>query len=185
MTIVTRPSYLLRQALNEKYDKRIQAAQTDKEEARSQGDLSENFGYVEAKKDVENFRRMKAELQFDAPDLQIVEPADWKNIDMDGVPRAMIGAKLRILRGDKEETVLIGGAWDSDLENPKIIPYTSPLGRALIPKPPGFKTVLETSGETIEILSAEAPSETELAGFYAEKPAPEKAKKKPAPEIEM
>jgi transcription elongation GreA/GreB family factor len=145
MPFVTIPSHEARKALHEKYEKRITTAQADKKEAQSQGDLSENFGYVEAKKDVENYRRMQAELNFNDPTIQLVDPQEWADLDMEGVPRVMVGAKVTIRRSGKEETVLIGGAWDSDLENPSIIPYTSPLGKALIPKRPGASVTLETS----------------------------------------
>lgn len=176
MIIVTEQSHKIREELHLRYDKRIQAAQLDKAEAKSQGDLSENFGYVEAKKEVENYRRMQAELEFNHPSKQVVNPLEWANLDMDGVPRVMVGAKVTIKRNGEEEEVFIGGAWDSDLENPKIIPYTSPLGRALIPKKPGYSTILESSGDSIEILDVTVATEKELTALYKEKSNPKKKK---------
>ena len=61
-TIVTKQSRVKRQEQHDLYSKRIDAAKIDKEEARSQGDLSENFGYDAAIKAIENYRRIQAEL---------------------------------------------------------------------------------------------------------------------------
>jgi transcription elongation GreA/GreB family factor len=185
MIIVTEQSFKVREELYNRYEKRIQAAQLDKADAKSQGDLSENFGYVEAKKDVENYRRMQAELQFTNPAKQIVDPKEWASIDMEGVPRAMVGAKVSILRNGEKEDLLIGGAWDSDLENPKIVAYTSPLGKALIPKRPGMKVTIETSGEEIEIVDVTTATAQEIEALYSgiDKKSPKKKKEEVSMEI--
>jgi transcription elongation GreA/GreB family factor len=155
--IVTEQSYQIRKEKYEKIGQRILEVQRDKEEARSQGDLSENFGYVEAKKTEENLRRMQGDLELDFP-LDVVNPKEWAKLDMEDMPRAMLGAEIEIERNGEYEKLLIGGAWDSDLNHPGILSYTSPLAKALIPKAPGFTTTLETNGDKIELLSSKAPS---------------------------
>lgn len=155
--LVTEQSFKIRK---EKYDKiaqRIQEVQKDKEDARSQGDLSENFGYVEAKKTEDNLRRMQSDLEMDLP-IELVDPKNWCQLDMEDMPRAMLGAHIVIKRNGATEEMLIGGAWDSDLNHPNVIAYTSPLAKALIPKKPGFTTKLATNEDTIELISSNPPN---------------------------
>jgi transcription elongation GreA/GreB family factor len=172
--IVTAPSYKIRKEKYDRYSQRILEVQRDKEEARSQGDLSENFGYVEAKKTEENLRKMQGDLQLDLP-IEVVDPANWSQLDMEDMPRAMLGAYVEIKRNNKLEGMLIGGAWDADLDNPKVISYTSPLAKAIIPKTPGFKTTLETNGDSIELISSKTPTQKMLEELYI---TPEKEKSK-------
>lgn len=176
--IVTKQSFEVRSKLHQEYSKIIKKIQVDKEEARSQGDLSENFGYAEAKKAEENYKRIQACLGMEEP-VDIVDPLEWAHSDINEFPRAMVGALIKIKRAGVEEELLIGGAWDSDLKSPHIISYTSPLAKALIPKAPGFKTTLETSGEEIEIISAEAPSKEKLQNLYARDISPANIEKTP------
>lgn len=167
-TIVTRQSYTKRQEQHDLYEKRISDAIEDKEEAKSQGDLSENFGYVEALKAIENFRRMQTELGLKAPGVESVDPFSWCELEMDDEPRARLGALVTIERNGDKQTFLIGGAWDSDLDLDQdgVVPYTSPLARALIPKAPGHRTILETSGEEILLLSAQTPTKEDIGRLY-------------------
>jgi transcription elongation GreA/GreB family factor len=182
--IVTEESFLVRKEKHEKFTKRILDVQKDKEEARSQGDLSENFGYVEAKKTEENLRRMQADLDMDLP-LDVVDPKLWANLDMEDMPRAMLGAEVQIERNGKVETFLIGGAWDADLENAEIIPYTSPLARAIIPKQPGFQTTLSTNGDQIKLISSSAPSLEKIKALYKQRDKEKGQKEKVNDQIEV
>jgi transcription elongation GreA/GreB family factor len=159
--------------MHQQYGAIIKKIQEDKEEARSQGDLSENFGYAEAKKAEENYKRIQAALGMDEP-VDIVDPQEWSQSDINDFPRAMVGALITIKRAGTTEELLIGGAWDADLKNPNVIAYTSPLAKALIPKQPGFKTTLETSGEEIELISAKAPTKEEIQKLYFQRKEPKK-----------
>jgi transcription elongation GreA/GreB family factor len=163
--IVTKQSFEVRSKTHKHYSEIIKKIQEDTEEARSQGDLSENFGYAEAKKAEENYKRIRASLNMDDP-VDIVDPQEWVHSDVDEFPRAMVGALVTIKRAGVEETLLIGGAWDTDLNNPKVIAYTSPLAKSIIPKQPGFKTTLSTSGEEIEIVSARVPTTEDIKNLY-------------------
>jgi transcription elongation GreA/GreB family factor len=162
--IVTKQSHTIRKALHENYQKRIAAALEDKAIAKSQGDLSENFGYVEAMKECENLRRMQADLGLNNPEVQVVDPTSWADIDMEGVPRAMVGALLEIETNGAQKTILLGGAWDADLKKEDVIPYTCPLGAALIPKSPGKEVPF--NGGTVKILSVEVPTKERLQEIY-------------------
>jgi transcription elongation factor GreA len=164
--IVTEQSYKIRKDRHDQLSQRILEVQRDKEEARSQGDLSENFGYVEAKKTEENLRRMQADLDMDMP-IEVVDPKSWTDLDMEDMPRAMLGAHVKIKRNGVVEELLIGGAWDADLNNPNVVSYSSPLAKAIIPKSPGFKTTLETNGDTIELVSSKPPTKELLDNIFS------------------
>ena len=176
-TIVTKQSRVKRQEQHDLYSKRIDAAKIDKEEARSQGDLSENFGYDAAIKAIANYRRIQAELGLEAPGVEVVDPAGWCDMEMDDEPRARLGAKVTIERNGVPQTFLIGGAWDLDLNQEGVIPYTSPLAKAIIPKPVGFSTTFGTSGETIVVVASSTPTREEILAVYG---TPEKKKAAPA-----
>lgn len=177
---VTKQSLEKRRILLKKIEERIAQAKEDKEEARSQGDLSENFGYTEARKEVENLRKMQADLMINIDLIQVVDPIkEWPEIDMQGYIRAMVGAKVTYTLDGEETWGLLGGAWDADLNNPHIIPYTSPLGRALIPKTPG-KTI-SWEGKTIKIKKVEVPTKELLESLYQER----NIKDSSQPELEL
>lgn len=170
-TIVTKPSRIKRQEAYDLYERRINAAMEDKNDAMRQGDLRENFGYHAAKDSLANLRQMQAELGLHDPLIHMVDPMEWEHLDMEGFPRAMVGAIVSFTRDGKPEEKLLGGAWDGEFENEQVIAYNSPLGKTLIRTQIGKKSVLETSGETIEVTGARPPTARELEAIY---PAPEK-----------
>jgi transcription elongation GreA/GreB family factor len=65
------------------------------------------------------------------------------------------------------ETLLIGGAWDADLNRDEIVPYTSPLAKCLLKKHAGEKATLPTNKATVEILKVETPSLTFIQKAYS------------------
>lgn len=163
---------------------KLDRSKEDMNIAKEQGDLSENFGYTEARKDVENLSRALEEKTLEIAGAQVTDPMEWMHIDMEGVPRAMLGALVTIQRGGKEETILLGGAGD---DIPGVVPYNSPLGKALIPKLEGATIRLEISEQTeeIKILTCTTPTEKKLREIYEtpEKEIKPAAKKKaPAPD---
>lgn len=172
MLIVTKESHHLRIKQHQKYCILIEKAQHDKEEARSQGDLSENFGYVEARKTIENLRKIQSNLGLNTPGLNIVDPLEeWCENPADELtetPRARLGTIVQIERDGICETLLLGGAWDGDLENPKVIAYTSPLAKAIIAKAPNYQTILEPTGEEIKLVSVAIPTKEGLEEIYQE-----------------
>lgn len=182
-TLVTKQSETKRREKHDIYEKRIAASIEDKEVARSQGDLSENFGYTEALKEIENQRRMQTDLGLHNPGVEIIDPMNWAEMDMEE-PYVRLGAKVGIEINGERQTILIGGAWDFDLGNEAIVPYSSPLGQALMRKEPGFTTKLETSGETVTVLSAEVPTKEDLEGYYPS-PTKKKVKDKEKPALEI
>jgi transcription elongation factor GreA len=168
MKIVTKPSYEARQATYTKYEKRIQDTLKDKEEARSQGDLSENFGYVAAEEEAANLRKLQDELDFLNPSLQVIDPKSWAE-DPEKPTHVQLGKKITLSMDNETETLLIGGAWDSNLDNPNIAPYTSPLSKAIIGKKPGEETVHPINKASIKILKIENPTLDYLETIYSPK----------------
>jgi len=178
--LVTKQSYDAREQKLVDLKSRKRAATEQKQIAHSQGDLRENAGFAEAKREIALVNKRLGELDLERADLQIIDPLSWCKMDpTDG--NAQVGAMVSIRRGNspKEEVFLIGGAWDGDVEqhpnNPTILPYTSPLAKLLIPHDVGFKGVLETSGDTITLVSARPPTPDEIQAIYQATPIQQKA----------
>ena len=167
--IVTKQSFQARSELNEFYRKERDKAEKDRKEAASQGDLSENFGYVAAKEMIQNIDQRLASLNMSEP-VEIVDPQSWADQDMSSGPRAMVGAMVTIKRDGQEESFLLGGAWDADLDLENVVPYTSPLAKVLIPKAPGHKGQLGTGprAQKIELVAARPATLAEIQRLYPE-----------------
>jgi transcription elongation GreA/GreB family factor len=171
MNILMTPKTLARKRAEvEALQDQLSKTKEDMQEAKEQGDLSENFGYTESRKQVENLRSILAERTEEVMRAQSVDPKEWVHLDMSEEPRAMVGAMVTVSIDGNTHEVLLGGAGD---EHPKIIPYNSPLGRAVIPKVQGT-TVKAEIGEkevTIKILKCRAPKPQEIAELYPSGPA--------------
>jgi transcription elongation GreA/GreB family factor len=166
--IVTAPSYEKRKSKHEEYSKRIKSSIEDKQTAREQGDLSENFGYVEAKNEIERYRRMQAELGLHTNNLQIVDPKEWAK-DTANNQTVQVGKIVDLSINNYRETLLIGGAWDSDLNADQIVPYTSPLAKCLLTKKSGDTAKLVTNNAEIQIHKIQTPTEGFLQKLYGKK----------------
>lgn len=163
--------------------KKLEAAKIDMNEAKEQGDLSENAGYTYAREDVEKFNTQIAERIMEMSGVNIVDPKEWAELDMEDSPRCMLGALVTIQRAEKEETYLIGGAGD---HINGVLPYNSPLGKTLIPKAEG-KTVFLQLGDTeeeIKILSCKVATREYIENLYKEPSRENPPKKNPAPKKE-
>lgn len=107
----------------------IQAIQ----EARAQGDLSENAEYDAAKERQSFIEGRIAEVEGKLSNAQIIDPA---HLDADG--RCVFGATVELQDQDNEEVVTyqIVGEDEADIKQGKIS-ITSPIARALIGKSSG------------------------------------------------
>lgn len=167
--IITATSYEERKRKHDEYSRLIRDSLQEKEKAREQGDLSENFGYVEAKNEVEKYRRMQGELGLHSTPLHIVDPKEWANASPSQNPSVQIGKMVEISINNFRETLLIGGAWDADLNKEEIVPYTSPLAKCLLKKHAGEKSTLPTNKALVEILKVETPSPSFIQKLYSTK----------------
>ncbi len=103
--------------------------------ARSQGDLSENSDYQNAKEELEFLDGRISELQEVLKNAVVVDGKS-KNGE------AFIGARVTLKVNGKEHVYQIVGDWEADPINKKIS-HTSPLGQALVGKKVGDKVEVE------------------------------------------
>jgi transcription elongation factor GreA len=117
--------------------------------ARSQGDLSENSDYQNAKEELEFLDGRISELQGVLKNAVVVDGKS-KNGE------ASIGTKVTLKVNGKEHIYQIVGDWEADPINKKIS-HTSPLGQALVGKKTGDKVEVEApAGKiTYKILAIE------------------------------
>lgn len=115
--------------------------------ARSQGDLTENSDYHNAKDELEFLDGRIAELEDVLKNAVVVKPSN-SNGDV------TIGAQVTLKSNGKEHSFHIVGEWEADPMKKKIS-HTSPLGSALVGKRVGEKAEVEAPvGKIVyEILS--------------------------------
>jgi len=103
--------------------------------ARSQGDLSENSDYQNAKEELEFLQGRIEELQLVIKNAKVVK--DTNNGNNVGV-----GTKVTVRVNGIKNTFEIVGEWEADMTNKKIS-HASPLGSALVGKKVGEKFEVE------------------------------------------
>lgn len=103
--------------------------------ARSQGDLSENSDYTNAKEELEFLDGRISELQ-EVLKNAVVVGGNSKNGE------ASIGAEVTLRVNGEEHIYQIVGDWEADPINKKIS-HTSPLGQALVGKKVGDQVEVE------------------------------------------
>lgn len=115
--------------------------------ARSQGDLSENSDYHNAKEELNFLDGRIAELEGVINNAQVVRRSN-------GSGKVAVGTKVTLKVKDKEHIYDIVGEWEADPINKKIS-HSSPLGKALVGKKVGESAEVEApAGKVIyKILS--------------------------------
>ncbi len=121
------------------------------EEARAQGDISENAEYEAAKERQSMIEGRIAEIQGKLAGAEVIDPSQIK------ADRIVFGATVSIVDTETEEKFVysIVGVDESDVKK-GMISILSPLARALI----GKKT-----GETVTVQSPKSDKEFEILGF--------------------
>ena len=103
--------------------------------ARSQGDLSENSDYQNAKEELEFLEGRIEELQLVIKNAKVVKDTNnGKNVG--------VGTKVTVRVNGVKNTFEIVGEWEADMANKKIS-HASPLGSALVGKKIGEKFEVE------------------------------------------
>ncbi len=100
------------------------------EYARSQGDLSENSDYQNAKDELEFLDGRIEELEHVLNNAQVVESSNGKK------DKVSVGTRVTIKTGGAEHVYQLVGEWEADPVNKKIS-HESPLGQALLGKEVG------------------------------------------------
>ena len=116
--------------------------------ARSQGDLSENSDYINAREELEFFDGRISELNDVLKNAMVVKTKNGKSSSVD------IGMKVTVRVNGQKHDFDIVGEWEADPVNKKISP-NSPLGAALVGKKVGEKAQVDApAGKvTYEVLA--------------------------------
>jgi transcription elongation factor GreA-like protein/transcription elongation GreA/GreB family factor len=140
--VVSWPSYERRRVeLEEIINKKIPQNARDIAQARSYGDLRENFEFKAAKETQRLLNRRRAELE---RDLTSARPSYFDDVPTD---RVGIGCRVTVMELPEGTTrsYYILGAWDSDPQQ-AIVSYLAPLGQTLLNKKVGEEVELEMEG---------------------------------------
>ncbi|MCX7915668.1 MAG: GreA/GreB family elongation factor, partial [Verrucomicrobiae bacterium] len=140
--IVSRASYERRRAeLEEIVTKKLPALSKEIAQARSYGDLRENFEYKAAKHQQRLLLRRRGELDYL---LRKAQPTDFADVTTDTV---QIGTTVTLtdLNTGKTLTYHILGAWDGDPAR-NIVSYPAALAQAMLGKRPG--DIVETADDS-------------------------------------
>lgn len=115
--------------------------------ARSQGDLSENSDYQNAKDELEFLDGRISELEYILKTAQVVGKKRKKD-------EVAIGTKVTLKANSQKHEYHVVGEWEADPASKKIS-HESPLGQALVGKKVGDKVQVEAPAGKIvyEILS--------------------------------
>jgi transcription elongation GreA/GreB family factor len=175
--IVSRPSLQTLAEKLEKHTREKQTAQREAKVAKEWGDLSENAEYKASK---EKFRlagrlqqRVTRELKYmESQGFEIVDPLDWA-APRETPKRVEVGVVARVTQRGFTEDYLLAGAKDNSLPTDVRlvpVPYTSPLGAALMGQTAPKEIEADIAGEKrlLKIESLRTPLMDELLELYPE-----------------
>ena len=142
--------------------------------AKLDGDLSENAPYQAAKEKFRTMGRIQRRLTGEMDHLlneghRLVDPLTWVN---DNVPEAVeLGAVVVIDLDGEREKFLVAGARDHDIPNEGDIfpiPYSSPLGHALIGKHAreSFSVTIRDTVRRVHVHSLRRPTREEILAIF-------------------
>jgi transcription elongation GreA/GreB family factor len=160
---------------------RFESTQAQKNEAlreakiaKLDGDLSENAPYQAAKEKFRTMGRIQRRLTREMDDLleeghRLVDPLTWVN---DNVPEEVeLGTVVVIDLDGEGEKFLVAGARDHHIPNEGDIlpiPYSSPLGHALIGKreKESFGVTIREAVRSVHIHSIRRPTREEILAIF-------------------
>jgi transcription elongation GreA/GreB family factor len=142
--------------------------------AKLDGDLSENAPYQAAKEKFRTMGRIQRRLTGEMDQLleeghRLVDPLTWVN---DNAPEAVeLGAVVVIDLDSEREKFLVAGARDHHVPNEGDIlpiPYTSPLGHALIGKhaKESFSVTIRDTVRRVHVHSLRRPTREEILAIF-------------------
>ena len=175
--IVTRPSL---QTMAEKMDHHQaekMAAQREAKVAKEWGDLSENAEYKASKEKFRLAGRLQQRMVREFKKLEnsgytIVDPLDWaRRTGM--VTSVEVGVVARVTQAGYTEDYLIAGAKDLHLPMDRAVvpvPYTSPLGQALMGRvaPCQIEALIAGEKRCLELESIRIPRTAEILELFPE-----------------
>ena len=142
--------------------------------AKLDGDLSENAPYQAAKEKFRTMGRIQRRLTGEMDHLlkeghRLVDPLTWVN---DNVPEAVeLGAVVVLDLDGEREKFLVAGARDHHIPNEGDIlpiPYSSPLGHALIGKHAreSFSVTIRDTVRRVHVHSLRRPTREEILAIF-------------------
>jgi transcription elongation GreA/GreB family factor len=174
--IVTAPSL---QSMAENMDHHAaekRSAQREAKVAKEWGDLSENAEYKASKEKFRLAGRLQQRFVREFKKLEstgyvVVNPVDW--VKASAIERVQVGTVVSVTQGRFTEEYLVVGAKDQNLPMDGSlvpVPYTSPLGAALVGRRAGEKVDAAIAGErrVLGIGTLRAPTLDEVLHFYPE-----------------
>jgi transcription elongation GreA/GreB family factor len=164
-------------ALGEKFDVTLaskNAALREAKIAKQDGDLSENAPYQAAKEKFRTMGRIQRRLTKEMNQLinqghTLVDPLSWVNERP--IEQVELGTIVELKQNGESNTVLVAGARDHhipDLGEIIPIPYTSPLGQALLHRQSdeAFTAELNRESQEIRICKIRRPTRDELLNIF-------------------
>ncbi|HTD17256.1 MAG TPA: hypothetical protein VK673_18875 [Chthoniobacterales bacterium] len=159
----------------------FESAQAQKNEAlreakvaKLDGDLSENAPYQAAKEKFRTMGRIQRRLTGEMDHLlkeghRLVDPLTWVN---DGLPEVVeLGAVVVVDLDGEREKFLVAGARDHHIPNEGDIlpiPYTSPLGHALIGRhaKESFSVTIREAARSVHVHCIRRPTREEILAIF-------------------
>lgn len=173
--IVTRQSLQFMAEKMELHQSQKIAAQKEAKVAKEWGDLSENAEYKASKEKFRLAGRLQQRMVRDLKKLensgyQIVDPIDWTQAGP-SIKEVAVGTIAKVTQNGHTEDYLVVGAKDQHLpmEGDIVpVPYTSPLGQALIGASANSRVQATIAGEMriLEIGPLRAPNLEEVCSLY-------------------
>jgi len=173
--IVTRQSLQFLAEKMELHQSQKVAAQKEAKIAKEWGDLSENAEYKASKEKFRLAGRLQQRMVRDLKKLEhsgyeIVDPIDWIKAPLP-INEITVGTIAKVTQHGYAEDYLIVGAKDQHLPMEGHIvpvPYTSPLGQALLGASANSRVHAAIAGEirTLEVGPLRAPNLEEVCQFY-------------------
>ncbi len=142
-----------RRELQELVNKKIPASSAAIAQARSYGDLSENFEYKAAKEAQRLLMARRRELEAALGEIQ---PTDFSEVVADRT--ALPGVSVELEVGGGTQTHHILGLWDSDPER-HILSYDTPLAQAMLGKTVGDTLRMPQKTQATIVAVHELPDE--------------------------
>ena len=168
------------QTMAEKHDLHAGEKNKAKREAKvakEWGDLSENAEYKASKEKFRLAGRLQQRMVWEFKKLEtagyiVVNPMDWAEMAAP-VVLVTVGVVARVKQGRFTEDYLLVGAKDQHLPMDLAlvpVPYTSPLGQALMGQaaPKKMEALIAGEKRELEILSLRVPSRSEVLDLFPE-----------------
>jgi transcription elongation GreA/GreB family factor len=173
--IVTGPSLESMAETMDHHAAQKRSAQREAKVAKEWGDLSENAEYKASKEKFRLAGRMQQRFVREFKKLEnvgyvVVNPLDWVRPDA-VLERVQVGVVVGVTQGQFTREYLLVGAKDQNLpmDRPLIpLPYTAPLGEALIGRRAGERVECVIAGErrVLQLGALRVPSREEVLDFY-------------------